>query len=51
MTRNGDHSTLLHIPYDALAYVMTVMAASAALLSVVLAFVPRKSKLLGPASE
>jgi TRAP-type C4-dicarboxylate transport system permease small subunit len=38
MARTGEHSSLLHIPHGVLAYVLAVMAAISALVTLVLVF-------------
>jgi TRAP-type transport system small permease protein len=44
MTRNGDHSTFLYLPFGTLAYVLAAMSALAAVFSLALAFSPRAER-------
>ena len=51
MVRNADYSSLLHLPYAPLAYVMAALTAIAAAITLVLAFLPPPSRSMELAGE
>lgn len=50
-SRTGEHSSLLHIPNNAIAYLMAAMTAAAATVSLIMVFRPRTTSPEAPSSR